>query len=253
MTCMRCDNAFTQSVIDPRSICRACHAAKARDRRAPGIMLGRWVRRATAYVESQVPKRVFWICSHCKEATLRAHSECSRNAGLAKARLRYAQDEAFRERIKARRVPKTAALVGSTLRCKECGEGFTYQLGRVGGARMIFCSTPCAERAARREYRRKHGHSNDATGPARRMRLGERDAWTCHLCWQVVDLNLQYPHPFSASLDHVTPRSMGGSHRRDNLKLAHLECNVKRGTKSVIEYQLQEAWEFGKALCGVCS
>jgi 5-methylcytosine-specific restriction endonuclease McrA len=38
-------------------------------------------------------------------------------------------------------------------------------------------------------------------------------------------MTLPVPHPRSATLDHVIPRAHGGSDHRDNLQLAHLECN----------------------------
>lgn len=50
----------------------------------------------------------------------------------------------------------------------------------------------------------------------------------------IVDKTLKWPHPASASVDHVIPISMLGAddprlYRLDNLRLAHLRCNSKRG------------------------
>jgi 5-methylcytosine-specific restriction endonuclease McrA len=62
----------------------------------------------------------------------------------------------------------------------------------------------------------------------RRRHLGpvaERDRHQCQLCGEPVDLTLTPPHPQSATLDHVIPRAHGGSDHRDNLQLAHLDCN----------------------------
>ena len=61
--------------------------------------------------------------------------------------------------------------------------------------------------------------------------LGERDAWTCWLCDQPVDKALKSRHPLMASYDHVIPTSLGGSDEPDNLRLAHLRCNVARGNR----------------------
>lgn len=49
-----------------------------------------------------------------------------------------------------------------------------------------------------------------------------RDNKTCWLCYCYVDED-------SASLDHVLPRSMGGSNAQVNLRLAHKWCNSVRG------------------------
>lgn len=56
----------------------------------------------------------------------------------------------------------------------------------------------------------------------------ERDCGCCWICSDTVDLNLQYPHPLSRSLDHVIPLSKGGSHRLGNVALAHLRCNISK-------------------------
>ncbi|NKT05174.1 hypothetical protein GS485_11095 [Rhodococcus hoagii] len=40
-----------------------------------------------------------------------------------------------------------------------------------------------------------------------------------------------YPHPKSASLDHVIPLSCGGAHDPSNVALAHLACNVAKGDR----------------------
>lgn len=61
--------------------------------------------------------------------------------------------------------------------------------------------------------------------------LFERDGWVCHLCGESVDRNLKYPDPGSASHDHVVPISRGGAHTWDNVKLAHLGCNISKGNK----------------------
>lgn len=51
-----------------------------------------------------------------------------------------------------------------------------------------------------------------------------RDQSICHLCGLVVP-------PEEMSLDHLIPLARGGSHTPDNLAVAHLLCNKKRGTK----------------------
>lgn len=59
----------------------------------------------------------------------------------------------------------------------------------------------------------------------------ERDAWTCGLCSTHVDPLLVYPDPNSASLDHITPLSKGGTHTPDNVQLAHLRCNLAKNNR----------------------
>lgn len=60
----------------------------------------------------------------------------------------------------------------------------------------------------------------------------ERDGWTCGICKALVNKTLTYPDPMSASLDHVTPLSLGGEHSRANTRCSHLTCNIRRGNRA---------------------
>lgn len=53
-------------------------------------------------------------------------------------------------------------------------------------------------------------------------------ATTCALCGGEVDHGLDWPHPASASIDHVTEWHISRSHALDNLQLAHLGCNLAK-------------------------
>lgn len=59
----------------------------------------------------------------------------------------------------------------------------------------------------------------------------ERDGWTCGLCRQPVDPELPWPHPMSASVDHILPLSQGGSHTLANVQCAHLSCNSRKADR----------------------
>lgn len=56
-----------------------------------------------------------------------------------------------------------------------------------------------------------------------------RDNWRCGLCRRRVDSALTYPHPMSASLDHLVPMSRGGDHSPVNVQCSHLKCNLDKG------------------------
>ena len=54
----------------------------------------------------------------------------------------------------------------------------------------------------------------------------------CAICGQPVDKTLKYPHPMSATVDHIIPVSKGGHPSDiDNLQLAHFRCNRLKGNK----------------------
>lgn len=60
------------------------------------------------------------------------------------------------------------------------------------------------------------------------LEIAERDGWRCHLCRKKVDPKFKYPHPMSATRDHLIPISHGGLHEKRNVKLAHWDCNRRR-------------------------
>jgi hypothetical protein len=58
-----------------------------------------------------------------------------------------------------------------------------------------------------------------------------RDKWICQVCAKRVDPKLRDPHPGSASLDHVIPRSENGTDAKANMRLAHRGCNSARNNR----------------------
>lgn len=60
------------------------------------------------------------------------------------------------------------------------------------------------------------------------LEIYERDGWKCKLCHRKVNPKLSWPHPKSASLDHIIPIAKGGTHLRTNVHLAHLTCNASK-------------------------
>ncbi|MCB1786870.1 MAG: HNH endonuclease [Gammaproteobacteria bacterium] len=61
--------------------------------------------------------------------------------------------------------------------------------------------------------------------PRLRQQVVETYGRTCHLCGM-------YIHG-TVSVDHLIPRSKGGTDDIRNLRPAHLKCNSRRGNKSV--------------------
>lgn len=54
----------------------------------------------------------------------------------------------------------------------------------------------------------------------------------CGICGKPVDLKLKYPHPMSATIDHIIPVAKNG-HPSDinNLQLTHMTCNRQKSDK----------------------
>jgi 5-methylcytosine-specific restriction endonuclease McrA len=55
----------------------------------------------------------------------------------------------------------------------------------------------------------------------KRARVLARDGGICWLCGG----------PGATTVDHVIPRARGGGDDEDNLRAAHLDCNMRRGAR----------------------
>jgi 5-methylcytosine-specific restriction endonuclease McrA len=62
----------------------------------------------------------------------------------------------------------------------------------------------------------------------------ERDNWTCHLCGGAVDPDLPRLDPMGATIDHLTPLSLGGVDELANVATAHWSCNRAKGNRVAV-------------------
>lgn len=69
-----------------------------------------------------------------------------------------------------------------------------------------------------------------------RVEIFERDGWTCGLCRRPIDRWRSMPDVMAASLDHVIPLSLGGSHTRRNSRASHFGCNARRGNRLGVKF-----------------
>lgn len=88
----------------------------------------------------------------------------------------------------------------------------------VRPATSLVC-VPC------RQPKRKHGVTARS--------LAEERGTRCGFCGLDVDMALRKPDPMRASVDHVIPRSRGGTDERSNLQLCHLRCNSIKGARLI--------------------
>jgi 5-methylcytosine-specific restriction endonuclease McrA len=79
-----------------------------------------------------------------------------------------------------------------------------------------------------------------------RTALYARDGYTCQYCLCAVSPGVQVapgdviasvPGTALATLDHATPRSLGGSNDRSNLRTACVSCNAAKGERTEAEYR----------------
>jgi len=88
----------------------------------------------------------------------------------------------------------------------------------------------------RRRFRDENGYWPQVGGaawidPKMRHALYERDGWSCAICELPVDREAHWNDDLAPSLDHIRPRSLGGSHDAENLRTAHRICNSVRGAE----------------------
>lgn len=217
-TCEACGTAYRYTVPKqgPRQSQNACCKACAD-----------WLREHPGEV------RALGSCAHCGEGLRKAGIKfCSRDCLAAFNRK---TPEPSPEAICAS--PACDAVIPPNFRGRRyctavCGQLDWARQQRAAG-RSFYRHTPGAQARWERRRARK---ANAAMGePFTRTQVFERDEWRCYLCEEQVDRSLTWPHPLSPSLEHVVPLSRGGAHSFDNVRLAHLTCNVAKGARTLDE------------------
>ena len=96
----------------------------------------------------------------------------------------------------------------------------------------VWCDTAFVSRVEHGAYCSKRCSRQARRGPERfvipdtvRYSIYERDGWRCQLCSKKVQRGAAHNGKWGPSLDHIVPRSQGGSDSSDNLQLAHRICN----------------------------
>lgn len=192
LPCAECAQPF----IPKRAVQRFCSIACSSGRAKP------WQRgkpsasiRAAQAKRTELARSVPKLCPHCAQPFVSGHGN--------PAYRRYCSREC------------------ATVCRRECQATHRLQLGRQADPRQA--SKNQRRRAARRGLSVERFTERD---------IFERDGWRCQLCRATVDPVLVWPHPLSASLDHILPISKGGQHRRANVQLAHLRCNVEKSDRA---------------------
>ena len=111
--------------------------------------------------------------------------------------------------------------------CVRCGKSLSNKRSNA-----IYCSTTC--KSMDHNFKQLKSAGKRVT-TARRRLIVERDNFACYMCNSVVTLK-------SAEIDHLIPRSRGGSSSPNNLSTACLPCNRSRGNRIDVEQlvRLQE-------------
>lgn len=171
-------------------------------------------------------------CERCGEAFGAQRSDVARGYGRfcsrgcangARGGAKPARKSPFRRR--AERVAAKAAAGSSgggqvfvQGSCIVCGSQFLSR-----GAESRYCSRVCRAKNRQRSF---------GISWLDRMALFDRDGWTCQICSEPVNYGADPGSDWYPTLDHIVPKSLGGSHDFSNLRTAHRWCNSVRGDLS---------------------
>jgi hypothetical protein len=120
--------------------------------------------------------------------------------------------------------PKTKHWIAGT--CPECSNPVVVKRGWWNGSIRCRQCTKDYWQTTHRERAKRHGVTFDTsvTGPA----LFERDRWICQICHGRTIKKRGDPR--TATIDHIVPFALGGSHTWDNVQTAHARCNFQKGS-----------------------
>jgi hypothetical protein len=175
-------------------------------------------------------------CANCQKslrnapaATKFCSSECAEAARTAICAFCRQPFIRYGGKFCSRRCADVAKIRFNT--CKNCGDPFRPHRGR---SEQPFCSPGCYwEKRTGRPRPSAAARRSIATplpNISTRLRavIAAREGYRCWLCERKIDRRLKHPHPRSLSLDHYIPVTKGGSDDPNNLRPAHLICNVRR-------------------------
>lgn len=164
------------------------------------------------------PRYAWTTCAHCGTDFLPK----STNAKYCSRKCMWTWHE---RKAGARSQADIAAEVRNCQRCSAAYQSPSPQ--------RVHCSDLCRDQAAtERGTHLYHGWIR----PAIRTAIYERDGHMCWLCGESVDYTADPQRDdWAPTLDHITPRSKGGTHDVSNLRTAHRWCNAVRSDKDEAE------------------
>lgn len=84
---------------------------------------------------------------------------------------------------------------------------------------------------------RKQDLARTEWGIARKRAIASKEPY-CAICHGYIDVTLPAFNPLAVEVDHIVPRSRGGSlYELENLQLTHSKCNRKKGAKMAEDYE----------------
>lgn len=199
--------------------CGECCAYKARENRE--------------YVARNGHRMVSRECAECGRSYESRRDHRTRFCGTACANKAQVQPGSKRSRARARARTRNRRRVEALIvkaaagttgggrvwvqgACARCGESFapTTQL------LVKYCSRDCLEDVK---------SLSNWISYRERLAIYERDGWACQICFEDLEPKSKPGSDWYPTLDHVVPRSKGGSDDPSNLRASHMWCNSVLG------------------------
>lgn len=118
--------------------------------------------------------------------------------------------------------------------CDDCGNDFTTSrhLSGVSATKITRCKDCQLERKRTRDRKKTLIRQKAISNPRISVELiAKRDSFLCHLCNQIVDMDIKRTDKMGATIDHLLPLSKGGLDTMENVALAHWICNIRKGNR----------------------
>lgn len=160
-----------------------------------------------------------WVCLVCGKDVERGSGRrkyCSANCQQMEMNARRA---ALKNGAAAETLLNAGGIRPRSFECVQCGANVSLLAPSAKSDRTRRSDSKMCHRCARRP--RRYGITVDA--------LARRDGRLCGICKQPVDMEATGRD--RPSVDHIWPRSRGGTDDPANLQLAHLGCNMRKSNK----------------------
>lgn len=105
-----------------------------------------------------------------------------------------------------------------------------------GCDRLVARGSRCPHHQAQYEAARRASPATGRSAASRyvtantRAAIHRRDGNRCHLCGELVLLDVPWTHPLAPELDHIVALADGGLHHVGNLATAHRSCNGRKAS-----------------------
>jgi hypothetical protein len=119
-------------------------------------------------------------------------------------------------------------------KCGDCQTDFSTSrhLSGVSATAVTRCKDCQLERQRVRYRKKTLARQGTLSSPRISVELiAKRDHYICHLCNQIVDMDIKRTDKMGATIDHLLPISKGGLDTMENVALAHWICNIRKGNR----------------------